>query len=72
MEFFNDWDGARTGIGQRMWEWTATAKYLLTQHLYVQGEFRQDFSNTKPFQDGHSSVAGNNPLVSISATYLFL
>ena len=71
MEFFNDFDGARTGVKQRVWEWTATAKYLITQHLYTQLEFRQDFSNKNAFQAGNTRFVDNNPLVSIYATYVF-
>jgi len=72
MEFFNDFDGARTGVKQRVWEWTATAKYLITQHLYTQLEFRQDFSNKNAFQENGTGLSTDNPLLSISATYTFL
>jgi hypothetical protein len=71
-EFFNDFDGARTGVKQRVYEWTATTKYLITQHLYLQGEFRQDLSNQDAFRENTTGTAKNNPLISISATYTFL
>ena len=71
MGFFNDTNGARTGTKQTVWEWTATAKYLVTQHLYALAEFRQDFSNKDVFQAGNTRVEGNNPLVGIYATYVF-
>jgi hypothetical protein len=71
-EFFNDFNGARTGVGQRLWEVTADLKYLITQHLYVQGEFRADVSNQMPFQMNATGVAGDNQLVAINLTYLFL
>jgi hypothetical protein len=69
--FFNDTDGARTGIKQTVWEYTMTGKYLVTQHLYALAEFRQDFSNKDAFQAGNTRVADNNPLVGIYATYVF-
>ena len=68
----NDFDGARTGIGQRLWEGTLTFKYLVTQHFYTQLELREDFSNQNAFPKDHTNVADENPLISISATYLFL
>jgi putative OmpL-like beta-barrel porin-2 len=71
-EFFNDFNGARTGIKQRVYEWTASTKYLITQHLYLQGEFRQDYSNKNAFQRNTNGLADDNPLISISATYTFL
>jgi putative OmpL-like beta-barrel porin-2 len=70
-EFFNDFDGARTGIKQRVYEWTVDAKYLWTQHLYTQLEFRQDLSNKSAFQENSTGLAKNNPLVTINATYVF-
>ena len=72
IEFLNDFDGARTGIGQRVWEYTLTWKYLITQHLYTQLELREDFSTEDAFQKDDSDVRDTNPLVSVSLTYLFL
>lgn len=69
--FLNDTDGSRTGAKQTVWEWTATAKYLVTQHLYALAEFRQDFSNHDVFQKGNTRLADTNPLVGIYATYVF-
>lgn len=69
--FFNDTDGARTGLKQTVWEWTATGKYLITQHLYALAEFRQDFSNHDAFQQGNTRLNDQNPLVGIYATYVF-
>jgi hypothetical protein len=71
LEFFNDTDGARTGIKQTVYEWTATAKYLVTQHLYALAEFRQDLSNHDAFQAGNTRFVDDNPLVGIYATYVF-
>jgi len=71
LEFLNDTDGFRTGIKQTVWEYTMTAKYLLTQHLYALAELRQDFSNKDAFQAGNTRFVDDNPLVSIYATYVF-
>jgi len=71
-EFFNDWNGARTGVNQRIWEMTGDLTDLITQHLYVQGEFRGDVSSDKPFQKNSTGFAGDNEVVSMNLTYLFL
>ena len=71
MEFFNDFNGARTGVKQRVWEYTMDVKYLLTQHLYTQIELRQDLSDKAVFQENSTGAAKNNPLIGINATYVF-
>ena len=43
-EWFEDHGGARTGIGGTFYEATVTGKYLFTQHLYGQVEYRHDES----------------------------
>jgi hypothetical protein len=50
-EWFEDHGGSRTGTRQTLYEGTATAKYLITQHLYGQLEFRRDSGNKKTFED---------------------
>ena len=44
-EWFEDHSGARTGIGGAFYEGTVTGKYLITQHLYGQLEYRHDESS---------------------------
>jgi hypothetical protein len=46
-EWFEDHGGSRTGVTQTLWEMTLTGKYLLTQHLYGQVEYRHDESADK-------------------------
>ena len=41
-EWFEDSDGARTGVAQGYWETTLSLKYLITQHVYWRGEYRHD------------------------------
>ena len=43
-EWFEDHGGARTGLGGTFYEGTVTGKYLFTQHLYGQVEYRHDES----------------------------
>jgi hypothetical protein len=44
-EWFEDHGGSRTGHVQGLYEGTITGKYLLTQHLYGQLEYRHDESD---------------------------
>ncbi len=43
-EWFEDHGGSRTGTIQTLYEATVTGKYLITQHLYGQLEYRHDES----------------------------
>jgi Putative beta-barrel porin-2, OmpL-like. bbp2 len=43
-EWFEDHGGSRTGTMQTLYEATVTGKYLITQHLYGQVEYRHDES----------------------------
>ena len=43
-EWFEDHGGTRTGTVQSLYEATVTGKYLITQHLYGQIEYRHDES----------------------------
>jgi hypothetical protein len=65
-EWFEDHGGSRTGVRQTLYEGTATAKYLITQHLYGQLEVRRDNGSKKTFEDD-SSLA----LASGQTTYGF-
>ncbi len=44
-EWFEDHGGSRTGTMQTLYEGTVTGKYLITQHLYGQLEYRHDESD---------------------------
>jgi hypothetical protein len=70
-EWFEDADGARTGVEQRLWETTLTAKYLITQHLYVQGEYRHDDSNHSVFEGQTATAKGDQDIVGFNFTYLW-
>jgi len=72
-EWFQDANGARTGTNHNsVYEGTFDMKYLLTQHLYAQMEFRFDKSNHDVFlADGNSQVKGNHGLVGANLTYVF-
>jgi hypothetical protein len=54
-EFFDDEDGARTGIRQTLWELTQTVTYKVPDvtGLLVRGEFRHDNSNHHEFSNNN-------------------
>jgi hypothetical protein len=56
-EFFDDEDGARTGVHQTLWELTQTFTYKVpaVTGLLVRAEYRHDNSN-------HHSFTNNNPV----------
>lgn len=53
-EFFNDQDGFRTGIDQKLKEATLTLGYQPEQHVEVRAEYRHDWSNEDAFDNGTS------------------
>jgi hypothetical protein len=56
-EFFYDDDGFRTGLPQRLWEFTVTPHFWLTPKLLTRVEFRSDHSDKKFFTErsGHAN-----------------
>jgi hypothetical protein len=57
-EWFEDHGGTRTGVVGSIYEATLTGKYLITQHLYGQVEYRHDESTKGNFfpQDSPGTV----------------
>jgi len=63
-EWFEDHSGSRTGIAGALYEATVTGKYLITQHLYGQVEYRHDESTTgNAFPAGNPQMIGSGPAV---------
>src|SRR5579862_712586 len=59
-EYFNDPEGARTGVPQFLEEGTVTLDYAFTNELHQRLEFRQDRSNRGVFSDLRGTSAGPN------------
>jgi len=71
-EWFEDHNGARTGIQQDLWEGTVDAKYLITQHLWWRAEYRHDESSKKNvFEAGSDKAVAGQDLLGFEFTYLF-
>jgi hypothetical protein len=70
-EWFEDHGGSRTGVMQTLYEGTVTGKYLITQHLYGQIEYRHDESTKGDFfpKDSPGTVngpTGPNPITKLT------
>jgi len=50
-EFFNDRDGARTGVAQKLKEVTLTPELKVGSHVVIRGDVRVDFSDKEVFED---------------------
>jgi hypothetical protein len=67
-ERFDDVDGIRTGISQRVTEFTVTPEYRAAENLIFRGEFRMDKSNKAVFEDGGSFASPTLPESDIQST----
>jgi putative OmpL-like beta-barrel porin-2 len=70
-EWFEDSDGARTGAAQTLWEWTATAKYLVTQHLYGQAELRRDQGTKNTFVKNNDLFNKGQTIIGFDVGWVF-
>jgi hypothetical protein len=71
-EWFEDSDGARTGIRQTLYEGTFTAKYQLTQHLSMRAEYRTDHSTrSQVFEKEGGGATNRQDIAGFEFTYLF-
>ena len=69
-EYFEDQDGARTGVPQRVTEVTATPESRITPHLLIRSDLRVDRSNRDVFEK-ESSPAKTQATVLLQAIYSF-
>lgn len=72
-EWFEDANGARTGIRQALYAGTVTAKYQLTQHLYMRAEYRRDQSTrSQVFEKEGGRAIERQDIAGFEFTYLFM
>lgn len=57
VEAFVDADGFRTGLPQKLWEYTITPTFWVTPKLLTRVEFRSDHSNEKFFLEGGQAAS---------------
>ena len=54
-EYFNDADGVRTGVDQKVKEITITPEFRVAKNLIIRPEYRHDWSNKKVFDSRHTN-----------------
>ena len=69
-EYFEDLDGVRTGVPQKLREFTLTTEKRLTPHLHVRGEGRVDHSSRLVFDKPDGPVR-TQPTMMLQAFYTF-
>jgi hypothetical protein len=56
-EYFDDRDGVRTGIAQKLKEITITPEFKIVKNLLVRPEYRHDWSNNDGFDSHHMTFS---------------
>jgi hypothetical protein len=69
-ELFNDADGARTGVAQKLTEFTVTPEYRPAPHLILRAEFRMDLSDQQVFRK-QGDATDSQSTIGINAMYTF-
>ena len=71
-EVFDDRDGARTGIAQKLTEVTLTPELKVGSHLVFRADLRLDVSNEAVFEDRDGAFTKKRqPTVLLDAIYFF-
>jgi maltoporin len=56
-EYFDDKDGVRTGIAQKLKEVTITPEFRIAKNLLLRPEYRHDWSNKDGFDSQHTTFS---------------
>ena len=71
-DYFDDPDGARTGVAQSLFEVTLTPQVKVGTHLVFRSDLRVDFSSETVFEDRDGAFTKDRePTVLLNAIYLF-
>ncbi len=70
-EHFDDPDGARTGIAQRLKEVTVTPEMKVSSHFVFRADLRVDWSDKPVFEKKGGRTSTSQPTVALNAIYLF-
>jgi hypothetical protein len=71
-ELFNDRDGARTGVSQKLTGVTLTPELKVGSHVAFRGDLRVDFSDKEVFEDRDGALTKKQqPTVLLNALYTF-
>lgn len=71
LEWYNDPDGATTGVRQRMAEFTLTGEYRMAKWAAARAEYRNEFSNVPFYQQGNGSSLQRDRQVFLAGITLF-
>jgi hypothetical protein len=71
VEQFDDRDGWRTGVAQRLREITLTPEYRASDHLVLRGDLRLDTSDTEVFEKRDGETTDRQPTALFNALYVF-
>lgn len=69
-ELFNDPDGARTGVAQKLKEVTLTPELKVSSHFVIRADLRIDWSNQDVFEKKEGRT-DSQPTVLLNVIYLF-
>jgi hypothetical protein len=69
-EYFVDADGARTGWGQDLWEFSITPTFWVTPKLLARLEYRTDHSTSKFFLQRSAAIKHQDTIFG-EVSYLF-
>lgn len=70
-EYFNDPDGARTGVAQKLKEVTVTPEVRVSSHFVFRSDLRLDWSDKPVFEKKGGETSRTQPTVALNAIYMF-
>jgi hypothetical protein len=70
-EQFNDQDGIRTGVVQKLYSITLTPSVNLNENLMLRGDIRYDKSDVQLFADDNNGTRGSQFTIGLNLIYVF-
>ena len=70
-EYFDDGDGARTGVAQRLKDVTVTPELRVSPHFIFRSDLRVDWSDRPVFEKKGGETSRTQPTVALNAIYMF-
>jgi hypothetical protein len=70
-EYFDDAEGARTGVAQKLKEVTVTPELRVSSHFIFRSDLRVDWSDKPVFEKKGGETSKTQPTVALNAIYMF-